>query len=161
MISYNLLPVHVYGLTEVYGPSTKSYYLPSFHALPEDKLWTSLRWQGHGFLGARETRVVRETKEGGWTDVRRNGKDVGQVVFRGNIVMKGYLFNDNDTKKAFKGGWFWSGDLAVVHPEGQIEIVDREKDIIISGKHRNPYSPLSFLFGSRVVDRQAGRIFRQ
>jgi len=159
MISYNLLPVHVYGLTEVYGPSTKSYYLPSFNALPEDKLWTSLRWQGHGFLGARETRVVRETKEGGWTDVRRDGKDVGQVVFRGNIVMKGYLFNDNDTKKAFKGGWFWSGDLAVIHPEGQIEIVDREKDIIISGKPLNSSSPLSFILEAGLLIGRRGEYF--
>jgi acyl-CoA synthetase (AMP-forming)/AMP-acid ligase II len=132
MFSYNLQPVHVYGLTEVYGPSTKAYFLPSYHDHDEDKLWTSLRWQGHGFLGARDTRVVKQT-EGGLEDVRRDGKEVGQVVFRGNIVMKGYLFNKAETEKAFKDGWFWSGDLAVVHPEGQIELVDREKDIIISG----------------------------
>jgi acyl-CoA synthetase (AMP-forming)/AMP-acid ligase II len=132
MFLHNLQPVHVYGLTEVYGPSTKAYFLPSYHGHDEDKLWTSLRWQGHGFLGARDTRVVKQT-EGGLEDVRRDGKEVGQVVFRGNIVMKGYLFNKAETDKAFKDGWFWSGDLAVVHPEGQMELVDREKDIIISG----------------------------
>lgn len=93
------------------------------------------RWQGHGFVGAREVRVVKRTpnEKPGWKDVARDGKDVGEIVFRGNIVMKGYLNNPEGTKKAFEGGWFWSGDLAVIHPGGQIEIVDREKDIIISG----------------------------
>ena len=137
MTSYNLLPVHVYGLTEVYGPSTKNYYLPSFHELPEQTRWSNMaRWQGHGFVGAREVRVLKRTPgtKPGWKDVERDGKDVGEIVFRGNIVMKGYLNNPEGTKKAFEGGWFWSGDLAVVHPGGQIEIVDREKDIIISGK---------------------------
>lgn len=136
MTAHNLLPVHVYGLTEVYGPSTKNYYLPSFNELPHEKRWSAMaRWQGHGFLGTREVRVVKRTpntKEG-WIDVERNGKDVGEIVFRGNIVMKGYLNNPEGTKKAFEGGWFWSGDLAVIQPGGQIEIVDREKDIIISG----------------------------
>lgn len=83
----------------------------------------------------------------------RDGKDIGEVVFRGNIVMKGYLFNEKETEKAFKGGWFWSGDLAVVHPEGQIEIVDRDKDIIISGMltHNSPSRP--------VVDCRWGEYF--
>lgn len=134
MATHNLLPVHVYGLTEVYGPSTKNYYLPSFHDLPEDTKWSNMaRWQGHGFVGAREVRVVKRGEKQQWTDIARDGKDVGEVVFRGNIVMKGYYNNPEGTKKAFEGGWFWSGDLAVVHPGGQIEIVDREKDIIISG----------------------------
>lgn len=136
MTAHNLLPVHVYGLTEVYGPSTKNYYLPSFHELPPEKKWSNMaKWQGHAFLGTREARVVKrnpKTKQG-WEDVARDGKDVGEIVFRGNIVMKGYLNNEEGTKKAFEGGWFWSGDLAVIHPGGQIEIVDREKDIIISG----------------------------
>ena len=136
MTSHNLLPVHVYGLTEVYGPSTKNYYLPSFHELPEEKRWHNMaKWQGHGFVGTREVRVVKRTNatKEGYADVVRDGKDVGEIVFRGNIVMKGYWKNEEGTKKAFEGGWFWSGDLAVVHPGGQIEIVDREKDIIISG----------------------------
>jgi acyl-CoA synthetase (AMP-forming)/AMP-acid ligase II len=138
MTSHNLLPVHVYGLTEVYGPSTKNYYLPSFHELPEEHRWNNMaKWQGHGFVGAREVRVVKRTNttKEGFTDVSRDGKDVGEIVFRGNIVMKGYWKNAEGTKKAFEGGWFWSGDLAVVHPGGQIEIVDREKDIIISGSY--------------------------
>jgi len=93
------------------------------------------RWQGHAFLGTREARVLKRNPKSkqGWEDVVRDGKDVGEIVFRGNIVMKGYLNNEKGTKKAFEGGWFWSGDLAVIHPGGQIEIVDREKDIIISG----------------------------
>jgi acyl-CoA synthetase (AMP-forming)/AMP-acid ligase II len=135
MSSFNLLPVHVYGLTESYGPSTKNYYLPSFHELPEETRWNNMaKWQGHAFIGAREARVVKRTSTPpGWIDVLRNGKDVGEIVFRGNIVMKGYYNNKQGTEKAFEGGWFWSGDLAVIHPGGQIEIVDREKDIIISG----------------------------
>jgi acyl-CoA synthetase (AMP-forming)/AMP-acid ligase II len=136
MIQHNLLPVHVYGLTEVYGPSTKNYFLPSFHGLPETTRFSNLaKWQGHGFLGTRQVRVVKQTSKAqvNLTDVLPNGKDVGEVVFRGNIVMKRYLDNPSGTEKAFAGGWFWSGDLAVVHPGGQIEIVDREKDIIISG----------------------------
>jgi acyl-CoA synthetase (AMP-forming)/AMP-acid ligase II len=135
MTSFNLQPVHVYGLTEVYGPSTKNYYLPSFHDLPDEKRWSNMaRWQGHAFVGAREARVVKRTDgKPGWIDVKRDGKEVGEIIFRGNIVMKGYFNNVEGTKKAFEGGWFWSGDLAVIHPGGQIEIVDREKDIIISG----------------------------
>lgn len=133
MTDHNLLPVHVYGLTEVYGPSTKNYFLASLHDLPEDTKWTMARWQGHAFLGARDVRVVKRLENKGLIDVARDGKDVGEVVFRGNIVMKGYYNNPEGTKKAFEGGWFWSGDLAVIHPGGQIEIVDREKDIIISG----------------------------
>ena len=135
MTDHNLLPVHVYGLTEVYGPSTKNYFLPSFHDLPHDTKWSNMaRWQGHGFVGTREVRVLKRTKgKTEWTEVQRDGKDVGEIVFRGNIVMKGYFNNKEGTQKAFEGGWFWSGDLAVVHPGGQIEIVDREKDIIISG----------------------------
>jgi acyl-CoA synthetase (AMP-forming)/AMP-acid ligase II len=154
MISFNLLPVHVYGLTEVYGPSTKNYYLPSFHQLPEEKRWSNMaRWQGHGFVGAREVRVVKRTSDTkpGWKDVVRDGQEVGEVVFRGNIVMKGYLNNPEGTKKAFEGGWFWSGDLAVVHPGGQIEIVDREKDIIISGTRST----------REEADDKAERIFRR
>jgi acyl-CoA synthetase (AMP-forming)/AMP-acid ligase II len=137
MTAHNLLPVHVYGLTEVYGPSTKNYYLPSFNQLPEDDKFHSMaRWQGHGFLGTRDVRVLKRITTGNktsWKDVVRDGKDVGEIVFRGNIVMKGYLNNPRGTDKAFEGGWFWSGDLAVMHPGGQAEIVDREKDIIISG----------------------------
>jgi len=142
MTAFNLQPVHVYGLTEVYGPSTKNYYLPSFHELPDEKRWSNMaRWQGHAFVGAREARVVKRNPDdkSKWTDVKRDGKDIGEIVFRGNIVMKGYFNNPEGTKKAFEGGWFWSGDLAVMHPGGQIEIVDREKDIIISGAtHKSP-----------------------
>ena len=147
MTAHNLQPVHVYGLTEVYGPSTKNYYLPSFNELPDEHKWNNMaKWQGHAFLGTRETRVVKRTttSKQGWIDVERNGKDVGEIVFRGNIVMKGYLNNAEGTKKAFEGGWFWSGDLAVMHPGGQIEIVDREKDIIISGPdHQKRYMLIS------------------
>ena len=133
MVSYNLQPVHVYGLTEVYGPSTKNYYLPSFNDLHPEEKWNSMaKLQGHGFLGTREVRVLKRTANG-YEDVARDGKDVGEIVFRGNIVMKGYFNHEEGTKKAFKGGYFWSGDLGVIHPGGQIEIVDREKDIIISG----------------------------
>lgn len=98
-------------------------------------------------------RVLKRTPgiKPGWKDVARDGKDVGEIVFRGNIVMKGYLNNPEGTKKAFEGGWFWSGDLAVVHPGGQIEIVDREKDIIISGKTRPKCTKVELTVGGENI----------
>jgi fatty-acyl-CoA synthase len=66
-------------------------------------------------------------------DVPRDGETMGEIVFRGNMVMKGYLDNEEETKESFKGGWYHSGDIAVWHPDGYIEIRDRDKDVIISG----------------------------
>jgi fatty-acyl-CoA synthase len=78
-------------------------------------------------------RVVRET-DGDWLeDVERNGAELGEIVMRGNSVMAGYYREPEATAKAFRGGWFHSGDLGVVHPDGYIQLLDRSKDIIISG----------------------------
>lgn len=66
-------------------------------------------------------------------DVTPNGKDIGEICFTGNLVMKGYYNNPEETKKAFRNGVYWTGDLAVRHPDGSIEIVDRSKDVIVSG----------------------------
>jgi len=94
--------------------------------------------QGVSFLTADETRVVYPAKEGDpydteLVDVPKDGKTMGEIVMRGNIVMKEYFRDPEATRKAFRGGYYNSGDLAVMHPDGYIEIQDRSKDIIISG----------------------------
>ena len=85
--------------------------------------------QGVGYIIAEQTRVVDEQMR----DVPADGETMGEVIMRGNNVMKGYYERPEDTETAFRGGWFHSGDLAVMHPDGYIELRDRAKDIIISG----------------------------
>ncbi|ODV92970.1 hypothetical protein CANCADRAFT_30965 [Tortispora caseinolytica NRRL Y-17796] len=130
MISMNLLPVHTYGLTETYGPFTKCYVDPKWKDLPDDKFYEMLARQGQGFIASLEARVVDPDT---MKDVKRNGEEIGEIVVRGNAVMKGYFRDRAATEKAFEGGYFKTGDLAVMHPDGFIKIVDRGKDIIISG----------------------------
>ncbi|KAL5535321.1 hypothetical protein ACEPAF_3415 [Sanghuangporus sanghuang] len=89
--------------------------------------------QGHAFSTAQEIRVVYQDDNEGLTDVPADGKTVGEVVARGNTVMKEYFRDPDATKKAFRGGYFGTGDLAVLHEDGSISIQDRSKDIIISG----------------------------
>lgn len=96
--------------------------------------------QGQSFATAQEVRVVYTPKEGEaitgdevLVDVPNDGKTIGEIVTRGNIVMQEYYKDPEATKKAFRGGYFWSGDLAVMHPDGAVAIMDRSKDIIISG----------------------------
>ncbi|KAG5644749.1 hypothetical protein DXG03_007878 [Asterophora parasitica] len=93
--------------------------------------------QGHAFATAQEVRVVYQPgehcKEDELVDVPRDGKTLGEIVTRGNIVMKEYFNDPEATAKAFRGGAFRSGDLAVWHPDGSVAIMDRSKDIIISG----------------------------
>jgi len=89
--------------------------------------------QGFMFLTAGETRVIFQSDGEEFKDVPKDGKTVGEIVTRGNIVMKGYFRDPSATKKAFQGGYFHSGDLAVMHPDGSIGVQDRSKDIIISG----------------------------
>ncbi|KAK2461801.1 hypothetical protein APHAL10511_006264 [Amanita phalloides] len=128
-------PVHVYGLTETYGPFTRNYSQPSWSELSLEQRSKFMARQGHPFATAQQVRVVRTDDEVGdkLVDVPKDGKSVGEIVTRGNIVMKEY-FNDSEaTKKAFRGGSFRSGDLAVWNPDGTIAIMDRSKDIIISG----------------------------
>ena len=120
---------HVYGLTETYGPITICDWNPEWDALePEDRSKLRAR-QGVGMITADRVRVVDEAMR----DVPADGSTMGEVVMRGNNVMKGYFDDPVGTAKAFKGGWFHSGDLGVVHPDGYVELRDRAKDIIISG----------------------------
>ncbi|KAH9044744.1 acetyl-CoA synthetase-like protein [Lactarius pseudohatsudake] len=128
-------PVHVYGLTETYGPFTRNYSRPSWFALPLSERAKLSARQGHAFATASPARVVYPTKSPGdkLVDVPRDGKIVGEIVTRGNIVMQGYFQDPDATARAFEGGHFHSGDLAVWHPDGSVQIQDRSKDIIISG----------------------------
>ena len=121
---------HVYGLTEVYGPAV---------VCANKATWSSLSAEEQARLKARQG-VAYELQEdvlvldpATSAPVPWDGKTQGEVAFRGNIVMKGYFKQPEATAEAFANGWFWSGDLAVQHPDGYIEIRDRSKDIIISG----------------------------
>ena len=134
MTNLNLHPVHTYGLTETYGPITKSYILPSWDRLPLSEKYQRMAWQGHGHVTSLPARVIKtEVPEGTIIDVERNGKEIGEIIFVGNICSKGYYKDPEATRKLFAGGVLHSGDLAVWHPDGAIQILDRSKDIIISG----------------------------
>ncbi|HZP91541.1 MAG TPA: acyl-CoA synthetase [Burkholderiales bacterium] len=121
---------HVYGLTEVYGPASVCAKHPEWDALPADR-----RAEMNGRQGVRY--VMQEAMEvldpRTLAPVPRDGQTMGEIFFRGNITMKGYLKNPKATEDAFAGGWFHTGDLAVMHPDGYVKIKDRSKDIIISG----------------------------
>ncbi|KAF3922198.1 S-dihydroxybenzoyltransferase [Orbilia brochopaga] len=136
MTALNLHPVHVYGMTETYGPITKGYYMPAWDELPESERFAKMARQGHGFITSLPTRVIKtgdEIPEGTIIDVKKDGKEIGEIVFVGNICAKGYYKNPEATRKLFAGGVLHSGDLAVWHEDGSIQILDRAKDIIISG----------------------------
>jgi fatty-acyl-CoA synthase len=125
----NFRPIHVYGLTETYGPITVCAWHQEWSDLPEDEQARLLARQGQAYLVADLVRVVGEEM----LDVPREGAVLGEVAMRGNNVMKEYFLQPEATSEAFRGGWFHSGDLAVWHPDGYIELRDRKKDIIISG----------------------------
>jgi acyl-CoA synthetase (AMP-forming)/AMP-acid ligase II len=134
MTNLNLLPVHVYGLTETYGPITKGYVLPEWDPLPKHEKYARMARQGHGFVTSLPVRVIKpDQPEGVLIDVAKNGREIGEIVFSGNICCKGYFKDAEATSKLFAGGVLHSGDLAVWHPDGSIQIQDRAKDIIISG----------------------------
>ncbi|WNV09887.1 acyl-CoA synthetase [Tardiphaga sp. 709] len=121
---------HVYGLTEVYGPASVCAEQPGWDALPADERANLKRRQGVPYhLQEAVTVIDPETMQ----EVPRDGETIGEVMFRGNIVMKGYLKNEKATKEAFEGGWFHTGDLGVLDAAGYVTIKDRSKDIIISG----------------------------
>lgn len=121
---------HVYGLTETYGPATVCVKQDDWaDRTLEERIQLNGR-QGVTYPLQEEVVVLDpNTLE----PVPADGKTVGEIMFRGNIVMKGYLRNESATEEAFAGGWFHTGDLAVVHPDGYIKISDRSKDVIISG----------------------------
>jgi fatty-acyl-CoA synthase len=125
----NFRVVHVYGLTETYGPITVSPEPEGWAELPVEQRAKYLARQGQAYISSDLVRVV----DGEMNDVPRDGATMGEVVMRGNNVMSGYFDDDAATGKAFAGGWFHSGDLAVWHPDGNIELRDRGKDVIISG----------------------------
>jgi fatty-acyl-CoA synthase len=121
---------HLYGLTETYGPATINEWDASWNDLPRPE-WSAKRIrQGVRYVALEDLTVMEpETM----TRVQADAETLGEVMFRGNIIMKGYLKNPKATEAAFAGGWFHSGDLGVLHPDGYIQVKDRSKDIIISG----------------------------
>jgi fatty-acyl-CoA synthase len=121
--------VHVYGLTETSPFITICEPRPEHASLPAEARAAVKARQGVELFSSGELRVV----DGAGTEVPHDGQTVGEIVVRGNAVMKGYYNDPEATAKAFAGGWFHTGDAAVVHPDGYVEIRDRMKDIIISG----------------------------
>jgi fatty-acyl-CoA synthase len=121
--------VHVYGLTETYGPITICQPQPEWADLPADKRAALQARQGVSMIHAENLRVV----DGTMINVPADGNTMGEIVMRGNNVMAGYYRDPEATAEAFRGDWFHSGDLGVMHPDGYVELRDRLKDIIISG----------------------------
>jgi fatty-acyl-CoA synthase len=121
---------HVYGLTEVYGPASVCAKHPG---------WADLSLEERVVLNGRQgvryplQEAMDVLDPGTLRPVPRDGQSMGEIMFRGNVTMKGYLRNPEATREAFAGGWYHTGDLAVVHPDGYVHIRDRSKDIIISG----------------------------
>ena len=129
LIELNIRPMHIYGLTETYGPMTTSGVHPEWEELDMDERARLMARQGQGYITADLVRVVDENMN----DVERDGEMMGEILMHGNMVAKGYFENEEATEEAFEGGWYHSGDVAVWHPDGYVEIRDRNKDIIISG----------------------------
>ncbi len=121
---------HLYGLTETYGPSVVNDWDPEWDLLDNVKQAALKARQGVRYLALEGLDVVDPDS---MVPVPRDGATIGEVVMRGNVVMKGYFKNALSTERAFSGGWFHSGDLGVVHPDGYVQLKDRSKDIIISG----------------------------
>jgi fatty-acyl-CoA synthase len=121
---------HVYGLTETYGPASINEWQAEWNALPVAEQAARKARQGVRYPVLQGLDVLDPAT---MQPAARDGETIGEVMFRGNVVMRGYLKNKAATDKAFAHGWFHSGDLAVAHPDGYIQIKDRSKDIIISG----------------------------
>jgi fatty-acyl-CoA synthase len=121
---------HLYGLTECYGPAVVNDWNAAWDTLPPAEQAAKKARQGVRY-GVLEALDVMEPDS--MQPVARDGASMGEVMMRGNVVMKGYLKNKSATEKAFTGGWFHTGDLGVIHPDGYIQLKDRSKDIIISG----------------------------
>ncbi|MDQ6629386.1 MAG: AMP-binding protein, partial [Pseudomonadota bacterium] len=121
---------HVYGLTEVYGPAT---------VCAKQESWAGLSIEERANLNGRQgvpyplQQAVTVLDPQTLLPVPADGETMGEIFFRGNVVMKGYLKNPTATEEAFAGGWFHTGDLAVMYPDGYVKIKDRSKDVIISG----------------------------
>ena len=142
MTNLNLHPVHVYGLTETYGPITKGYHMPAWDSIPTTEKYKKMARQGHGFITSLPIRVIKpDQPDGVLIDVKKDGKEIGEIICLGNICAKGYYKDPEATRKLFLGGALHTGDLAVWHPDGAAQILDRAKDIIISG-NRPTFSTL-------------------
>ena len=127
--SFGAKVTHVYGLTEVYGPFTINEWRKEWDALPDNQRAELKARQGIPYIGLGELTVVDDKMR----QVPKDGLTMGEVLMRGNGVMLGYYKDEEATAQAFHGGWFHTGDLAVWHADGYIELKDRQKDIIISG----------------------------
>jgi fatty-acyl-CoA synthase len=122
--------IHLYGLTETYGPAVLNEWKPEWDALDGPGRAAMKARQGVKYAALEGLEVMDPDS---MEPVPADGATIGEIMFRGNVVMKGYLKNLKATEDAFAGGWFHSGDLAVKHPDGYVQIRDRSKDIIISG----------------------------
>jgi len=122
--------IHVYGLTEVYGPATVCVKQEEWADRDLEQRAALNTRQGVRYILQEDVAVLDPVT---MQPVARDGETIGEVMFRGNIMMKGYLKNPKATEESFRGGWFHSGDLAVVFPDGYFKIKDRAKDVIISG----------------------------
>jgi len=130
MLKAGFLLTHVYGLTETYGPATVNDWKTEWDSLTDEAIGAKRVRQGVAYAALEHLTVLDpKTLE----PIPADGTTLGEVMFRGNIVMKGYLKNPEANAQAFAGGWFHSGDLGVLHPDGYIQLKDRSKDIIISG----------------------------
>ena len=127
--------VHVYGLTESYGPYAVCEPQTAWAALDGEALARKLARQGVGMLTADRLRVIRDQpgSSGELLDVANDGVEMGEIVMRGNSVMKGYYRDEEGTAAAFSGGWFHTGDLGVMHADGYVQLLDRSKDVVVSG----------------------------
>jgi fatty-acyl-CoA synthase len=125
----NISVTHLYGLTETYGPIAVCAWNPIWDQLPSDEQAALRARQGVATLVSERLRIV----DSEMADVPADGESVGEIVMRGNNVMVGYYRDSDATANAFRGGWFHSGDVGVMHPDHRIEIRDRLKDVIISG----------------------------
>ncbi|MGH6917424.1 MAG: AMP-binding protein, partial [Geminicoccaceae bacterium] len=130
MAELGIRVTHVYGLTEVYGPATVCAWQDAWDALPAPEQARLQARQGVCYPVLEGLEVMEPAT---MTPVPRDGQTIGEIMMRGHDVMMGYLKNREATEAAFRGGWFHTGDLAVMHEDGYVEIKDRSKDIIISG----------------------------
>jgi fatty-acyl-CoA synthase len=121
---------HVYGLTETYGPAVICAWHREWDQLPLEEQAKIKSRQGVPYHALEELQILNPDS---LEPVTADGSSMGEAMFRGNVVMKGYLKNSAATKEAFSGGWFHSGDLGVTHVDHYIQLKDRSKDIIISG----------------------------
>lgn len=134
MANMNIHVTHTYGLTEVYGPAVVCAWHQQWDQLAITEQAELKARQGVRYPMLERLMVAEmDSLDSQPIPVPNDGQTIGEILFRGNVVMKGYLKNPAETQKAFASGWFHSGDLAVCHPDGYVEIRDRDKDIIISG----------------------------